>query len=271
MLTSIKLTKRIDIDKNDVQIVGSKVPLENGLCFPKIERLSLSLEHDFPPESEILLRFKVNHHARTLNFGTIGNIIIPGVDALGDMITYEMDLKFVLCVADPQTGKLLGSTKGWKYVFYDESGDDSEQGQSSLSPISIDFRDTGERIWELDQMNRSERFVKIFFNIKVQSKDSLKKDPLIANMYIPEVLNKLIMYIIDNSLSTETRSKETWVGKVNLMLDYFNLLDKVPSSSDSYLDKDDFINEFISKFLVRNRNHISKNSIRRLEEVLSNE
>lgn len=270
MLTTIKLTNRIDIDKNKVQIVCSKIELENGMFIPKVESISYSFDDTFPSESKILIRFKLNHFSRTIDCGTLEDISIPSSDALSDMMTYEMDLKCIFCVADPLTNKILASTKGFKHIFHADSGTDNESQLSSISPISIDFRDTGERIWELDHMNQNEKFVKIFFNDRVQNKDSLKKNQLIANMYLPEILYKMILFIIDNNLGDQTRSRETWVGKVNLMLAYFNMTD-IPSADDNFLDKEDFISSFISKFLFKNRNSISRNSISKLDEVLSHE
>jgi len=270
MLTTIKLTNRIDIDKNNIQVICSKVKLEDGIYFPKVDDISYSFDHVFPVESRILIRFKLNHHTKTLDCGTLENIQIPPVDALSDMIAYDMDLRCVFCVVDPISNKILGSNKLFKYIFHTETRPEAESQLTSISPIAIDFRDTGERLWEIDHMNQNERFVKIFFNDRIQNKDSLKKSQLMANMYLPEILHKMILFIIDNNLGEEERSKETWVGKVNLMLAFFNM-NEIPSSSDTFLDKEDFISRFISHFLFKNRNSISINSISKLDEVLSNE
>ena len=271
MLTTIKLTNRIDIDKNNIQVICKKVELEDGIYFPIVEDISYSFEHAFPAESRILIRFKLNHHTKTVDCGTLENILVPPVEALSDMMAYDMDLRCVFCVTDPVTNKILGSNKGFKYLFRAETRPEAESQLTSISPISIDFRDTGERIWEVDIMNQNERFVKVFFNDRIQNKDSLKKSQLMANMYLPEILHNMVLFIIDNNLGEETRSRETWVGKVNLMLAFFNMNNEIPSSSDTFLDKEDFISQFISKFLFKNRNSISVNSISKLDEVLSDE
>ena len=115
-------------------------------------------------------------------------------------MAYEMDLRCVFCVMDPVNKKILGSNKGFKYIFHTETRPETESQMTSISPISIDFRDTGERIWEVEQMNQNEKFVKIFFNDRLQNKDSLKKSQLMANMYLPEILHKMVLFIIDNKL-----------------------------------------------------------------------
>ena len=140
MKRSIKLTNRIDIDKNNIILEGEKVSISDDLFYPVITKINLINENNFPQESNIFIRFQQDRQTRTFDCGTIANPItsLPA-DSFADFITDKIDIKATFNVQDSSTLKILGSNKGFKYIFIeaDDGVFNDSISQVAMSPFMV--------------------------------------------------------------------------------------------------------------------------------------
>tara|TARA_B100000780_G_C21076323_1_gene433277 strand:+ start:357 stop:1187 length:831 start_codon:yes stop_codon:yes gene_type:complete len=276
MKRSIKLTKRIDIDKNNIILEGDRVEAGDGLFYPVINKIDLINENDFPSDAKVFIRFKQNRNTRTFDCGTVGNITPHlSADSFADFIADKIDIRATFNVQEATTTKILGSNKGFKYVFLE--GDDSDLNSSisqiAMSPFSIQFADTGVRLWRIGEIDSSDRDVKILFNENITHREPIYTDPMIRNFVLPTVLEKMLMTMINEEGLREDATQNTWPGKLNFLIEkYFpNTPDPLPPEDSDESDKERFINDFIEEFFQKNRNTLLTAALRRIDEAFENE
>ena len=276
MKRSIKLTKRIDIDKNNIILEGERIETGDGLFYPVINKIDFINQNNFPSDSKVFIRFKQNRNTRTFDCGTLGNII-PSLsnDSFADFIAEKIDIRATFNIQDASTTKILGSNKGFKYVFFDGDNNDlnSSISQMPMSPFSIQFADTGVQLWRIGEIDPNDKDVKILFNEKITPREPIYTDPMIRNFILPTVLEKMLMMMIDDERLREENTGSTWPGKLKFLIEkYFpNSRDPLPPGDSDDSDKERFVNDFIEVFFQKNRNVLFTAALRRIDEVFENE
>jgi hypothetical protein len=276
MKRSIKLTKRIDIDKNNIILEGEQVEVGEGLFYPVINKIEFINENKFPSDARVFIRFRQNRNTRTFECGTVGNLIqsLP-TDSFTDFIADKIDIKATFNVQDKSTTKILGSNKGFKYVFFEGYDGDSNSSvyQVAVSPFSMHFTDTGTRLWQIGEIDPLDKDVKILFNEKMDHREPIYKDPMIRNFILPIVFEKMLLAIINDEGLRDEDNLDTWPGKLNYMIEkYFpNAEDVIPEQDADESDKERFIASFIDEFMQKNRNILFDAALRKINEVFENE
>lgn len=275
MKKSIKLTNRKDIDKNNIILEGEKVSISDDLFYPVITKINLINENNFPEESNIFIRFQQDRQTRTFDCGTISNPItsLPA-DSFADFITDKIDIKATFNVQDSSTLKILGSNKGFKYIFIEADDGDFNDSipQVAMSPFAMAFADTGTKLWEIGELDPSSRDVKIYFNEKINHREPIYKDPMIRNFILPTVLEKMIYLLINEEGLRDEDTFSTWPGKLNYIIEkYFPDREDIPESDSDQSDKERFIADFINEFMARNRNALFNSALSRINEVFDND
>ena len=274
MKVSIKLTKRVDIDKNNILLRAEKVFIDDKYFYPRITNISFNNENNFNEDSLVFIRFKLHENTKTVDCGSIRNLTRDfKKDLFSDFLSIDTKFKFTFHIQDKDSNKIIGSNKGFAYVQFDDDGGDDDISskapikRSPVSPISVARRDTGLQLWEIDTLSEDDQAVTLYFNEKMPI--DISKDPFVRNLILPSVFERMIHFMVEQKLIYNQENRSTWPGKMNFMIKKFFDKSDLPDEESTLDDISTFSKLFTNALFMKQKDNIFNAAINRVEDIFN--
>jgi hypothetical protein len=193
--------KQIPLDHIDIRVVDSPEPLSKKFTADLSRLVDLNLD----PAARIYVEPYVKSSSMRFDFGTVGDIRVPGDTQLTDL-DFGGSILFRIKVVDESgdLGRLLASANEVRPRDENEDGDDKK----AILPLRL--RDLGEKVWMID-VDGAARPELVINNRISGLADRLRDDPLIQGAIIPEAIRRVLhAALVEDEVSDDVEWVQDW-------------------------------------------------------------
>ena len=232
MRSTIRLSGRRQLAVGDFDFEFKEI---NGKLFATLAVLNPDVQKHFPGDAEVVVKLTENKLVEILRFGTLGDTS-PTVELKqNSLMAPSCQIRFVNR-AEPDRGRLLGSTKSWTY----------KSDGASDGILLFQTAKTAPRLWRLDV--RAEEYPILYIDERIPDAALwAKSDYTFMACVLPQVVTKIFQDIFASAERPEGGWRGEWVSWAEKLM---------PGSLPPYLDEDkqnEWIENLIDSFCGKHK------------------
>lgn len=233
MKTAVKITGRQDLAANAIEVKAEKIDIPGAYSYPAITTIKVKREN-IDSDCTVVLKIKQHRQVKVLDCGKVGNLKIPSRTELKTFCHSNLEINVAVFIHDPDTRKILFSTKSPIKISLDDKKDSDE------SPIDFIFTNTSSSIWELDDLNIYNKPC-VSLNEKIVERTKFTKQSIFWPSVLPSLMEDILTWIWDEGNWDEEGWIQDW-KKIVLELK-LHWHDDNTAPYDQKDERDDWIDE----------------------------
>lgn len=202
MKTAVKITGRQDLAANAIEVKAEKIELPQVYSYPAITTIKVNREN-IDPDCRLVLKIKQHRQIKVLDCGKVGKPKIPPSTELKTFSHSNLEINVAVFIHDPNTRKVLFSTKSPIKISLDDKKDSDE------SPIDFVWTNTSPSLWELEDLNIDEKPC-VSLNEKIVERTKFTNESIFWPSVLPSLVEDILVWIWDEGNWEEEGWIQDW-------------------------------------------------------------